>query len=125
MKILNKEIDFDFFDAKQMKKYEEESEKAQKEIKDMMVNIKTMKQSELINKTCDIIEQCFDSVFGENSSKKIFEGKKNFRLCINAFRDLVKARKEQEEAIDKEINIFEKELKEIDEDYKLKRNRND
>lgn len=121
MKILDKEVEFDFFDAEQMEIYEKESEKAQKNITDMIMNVKTMKQSELINKTCNIIEQCFNNVFGEGSAEKIFEGKRNFRLCIKAFKDLLKARKEQENEIDTEIAEFEKELKEIDEEYKPNR----
>lgn len=121
MKILEKEIDFDFFDAEQMEKYEKESEVAQKEIKNMMTNIKTMKQSELINSTCETIENCFDNIFGEGSSKEIFEGKRNFRLCLKAFKDLVKARKEQEDELDVEMADFEKELKEIGIEYKPNR----
>ena len=121
MKILGKEIEFDFFDAKQMEVYEKESEIAQKEIQTIISNLKQMKQSELINKTCETIEKCFNNVFGEGSSDKIFEGKRNFRLCIKAFKDLLAARKEQENEIDTEVADFEKELKEINSDYKPNR----
>lgn len=121
MKILEKEVDFDFFDGEQMEKYEKESEIAQKEISTMMANIKTMKQSELINKTCEIIEKCFDNIFGDGSSKEIFKGKRNFKLCLKAFKDLVKARKEQEDELDVEMSDFEKELKEIGLEYKPNR----
>ncbi len=121
MQILGKEIEFDFFDAKQMQVYEKESEITQKEIEAIISNLKEMKQSELINKTCEIIEKCFNNVFGEGSSEKIFEGKRNFRLCIKAFKDLLMARKEQENEIDTEIADFERELKEINSDYKPNR----
>ena len=119
MKILDKEIEFDFFDAEQMERYEKESEIAQKELKSIDIN--KMKQSEFINKTCEIIEKCFDNVFEEGTSKKIFEGKKNFRLCVKAFKDLVKAKKEQANEIDDEIKDFQKELKEINAEYKHNR----
>ena len=119
MKILDKEIEFDFFDAEQMERYEKESEIAQKELKSIDIN--KMKQSEFINKTCEIIEKCFDNVFEEGASKKIFEGKKNFRLCVKAFKDLVKAKKEQVNEIDDEIKDFQKELKEINAEYKPNR----
>lgn len=121
MKILDKEIQFDFFDAKQMEKYEKESEVAQKEINTMLTNIKTMKQSELINKTCETIEKCFDNIFGDGSSAEIFKGKRNFKLCLKAFKDLVKARKEQQDELDVEMADFEKELKEIGVEYKPNR----
>ena len=121
MKILDKEIDFDFFDAEQMERYEKESEVAQKEINIMLKNIKTMKQSELINKTCETIEKCFDNVFGKDTSKSLFENRRNFRLCVKAFKDLVKARKEQQDELDVEMADFEKELKEIGVEYKPNR----
>lgn len=119
MKILDKEIDFDFFDAEQMEKYEKEAEIAQKELNSLDIN--KMKQSEFINKTCETIEKCFDNVFGEGTSKKIFEDKRNFRLCVKAFKDLVKAKKEQVNEVDAEIKDFQKELKEINAEYKPNR----
>ena len=119
MKILDKEIKFDFFDAEQMEKYEKESEIAQRELNSIDIN--KMKMSEIINKTCSIIENCFDNVFGEGVSNKIFEGKKNFRLCVKAFKDLVKAKKEQTNTIDDDIKDFQKELQEIDLEYKPNR----
>lgn len=119
MKILDKEIDFDFFDAEQMERYEKESEIAQKELNSIDIN--KMKQSEFINKTCETIEKCFDNVFGEGTSKKIFEEKRNFRLCIKAFKDLVKAKKEQVNEIDNDIKDFQKELQEINAEYKPNR----
>ena len=64
MKILSKEIDFDFFDAKQMEIYEKESEIASKKITEIIANIKNLKQSEMINKTFDVIENCFNNIFG-------------------------------------------------------------
>lgn len=119
MKILDKEIDFDFFDAEQMEKYEKEAEIAQKELNSLDIN--KMKQSEFINKTCETIEKCFDNVFGEGTSKKIFEDKRNFRLCVKAFKDLVKAKKEQVNEIDNDIKDFQKELQEINAEYKPNR----
>lgn len=119
MKILDKEIEFDFFDAEQMEKYEKESEIAQRELNSIDIN--KMKMSEIINKTCSIIENCFDNVFGEGVSNKIFEGKKNFRLCVKAFKDLVKAKKEQTNTIDDDIKDLQKELQEIDLEYKPNR----
>lgn len=119
MKILDKEIQFDFFDAKQMEKYEKESEIAQKELNSIDIN--KMKQSEFINKVCEVIEKCFDNVFGEGTSKNLFENRRNFRLCVKAFKDLVKAKREQVNEIDNEIKDFQKELQEIDTEYKPNR----
>ena len=121
MKILSKEIDFDFFDAKQMEIYEKESEIASKKITEIIANIKNLKQSEMINKTFDVIENCFNNIFGENISKEIFEGKRNLKLCFQAFKDLVVARKEQENEVNKEAEELNKELKSIGVEYKPNR----
>lgn len=121
MKILSKEIDFDFFDAKQMEIYEKESEIASKKITVIIANIKNLKQSEMINKTFDVIENCFNNIFGENISKEIFEGKRNLKLCFQAFKDLVAARKEQENEVNKEAEELNKELKSIGVEYKPNR----
>lgn len=119
MKILNKEIDFDFFDAQQMEKYEKEADIAKNELS--KIDLNKMKQSEFINKVCEIIEKCFENVFGEGTSEKLFEGKRNFRLCVKAFSDLVKARKEQVSEIDNEVKDFQKELQEMNGEYKPNR----
>lgn len=121
MKILSKEIDFDFFDAKQMEIYEKESEIASKKLSEIISNVKNLKQSELINKTFDVIENCFNNIFGENASKEIFEGKRNLKLCFQAFKDLVAARKEQENEVNKEAEELNKELKSIGVEYKPNR----
>lgn len=121
MKILSKEIDFDFFDAKQMEIYEKESGIASKKITEIIANIKNLKQSEMINKTFDVIENCFNNIFGENISKEIFEGKRNLKLCFQAFKDLVAARKEQENEVNKEAEELNKELKSIGVEYKPNR----
>ena len=121
MKILDKEIDFDFFDAKQMEVYEKESQIASNELTKVIENIKNFKQSEMINKTFDIIEKCFNNIFGDNISKEIFEGKRNLKLCFKAFKDLVVARKEQENEINKETEELNKELKDIGIEYKPNR----
>lgn len=115
MKILGKEIEFDFFDADEMEKWDKYTEKMKSD-KDKL-NFKNMKQSEFIRKFCTIVEECFDSIFGEGTSKELFQGKQNFRLCVEAYKDLVKARKEQDKEIVSEMNGLQKELEEIDKEY--------
>ena len=115
MKILEKEIEFDFFDADEMEKWDKYVEKMKAD-KDKL-NFKSMKQSEFIREFCKIVEECFDSIFGEGTSKKLFQGKQNFRLCVEAYKDLVKARKEQNKEIVNEMNSLQEELKEIGKEY--------
>lgn len=115
MKILGKEIEFDFFDADEMEKWDKYTEKMKAD-KDKL-NFKNMKQSEFIRKFCTIVEECFDNIFGEGTSKELFQGKQNFRLCVNAYKDLVKARREQDKEIVNEMNDLQAELKEIEKEY--------
>ena len=119
MKILDKEIEFDFFDAEQMEKWDKYSEEVKNAIS--KIDFKNAKQSEFIRKFCTIIENCFDNIFGEGTSKEIFKGKQNFRLCVLAYKDLVNARKQQDKEILEEIKGLENELKEINDEYRSNR----
>ena len=119
MKILDKEIEFDFFDAEQMEKWDKYSEEVKNAIS--KIDFKNAKQSEFIRKFCTIIENCFDNIFGEGTSKEIFKGKQNFRLCVLAYKDLVNARKQQDKEIVEEIKGLENELKEINDEYRPNR----
>lgn len=115
MKILGKEIDFDFFDADQMEIWDKYTIEMKKEVENL--DIKNMKQFEFIRKFCNEVEKCFDKIFGEGTSKELFEGKQNFKLCVEAYKDLVKARKEQDIELGKEMKELQKELTEIDKEY--------
>lgn len=75
----------------------------------------------MINKTFDVVENCFNNIFGENVSKEIFEEKRNLKLCFQAFKDLVAARKEQEDEVSREAEELNKELKSIGVEYKPNR----
>ena len=68
MKVLETEIDFDFYDAKQMKKLEANMDKIVKEINKIKVD--KMKQSQFINKFCTIIENGFDNILERELLKK-------------------------------------------------------
>lgn len=115
MKILNVEVEFDFYNAEQAEKFEKYSEIATQELKS--INSNKMKQSVFIKTVCEIVEGCFDNIFGEEMSVKIFNNKKDFHLCIRAFKDLIKARLEQENIVAKEIEDLQKEMVEATEKY--------
>ena len=119
MKVLETEIEFDFYDAEQMEKLETNIDKITKGIN--KINPEKMKQSQFINKFCSIIEEGFDNIFGEGSSKQIFKEKRNFKLCVQAFRDLVKAREEQEKELTSDIQGLQKEIQAISYDYSTER----
>lgn len=109
MKVLDVEIEFDFYDADNMEKFEKYSEEAQKELDNIdNININKLKQSEFIRKTCNIIYRCFDNIFGEGISEKIFKNKNNFKSCVKAFKDLIEARVQQDSEIEEEMEAFKK-----------------
>ena len=119
MKVLETEINFDFYDAEQMEKLEVNIDKIKKEIN--KINPEKMKQSQFINKFCSIIEEGFDSIFGEGSSKDIFKEKRNFKLCVQAFRDLVKARENQEKELVRDIQGLQKEIQNMSYNFSTER----
>lgn len=115
MKILETDIDFNFYDAEQMEKFEKNAEIAREELNNLEIGNK--KQSEFIKEVCFIIEKCFNSIFGDNVSKDIFKGKKDFKLCVRAFKDLWDERKKQEELITNEILGFQEEMQKVSTKY--------
>lgn len=119
MKILEKEVEFDFFDADEMEKWDKYTEEMKNTVNKL--DIKNMKQSEFIRKFSTAIEKCFDNIFGEGISKEIFKEKQNFKLCVKAYKDLVQARKEQDRELSNEMKDIQKELDEIDKDYSVNR----
>lgn len=115
MKILDTEIEFDFYDAEQAEKFEKYADMATQELNN--INTNKMKQSTFIKTVYEIIERCFNNIFGEDISVKIFNNKKDFHLCIKAFKDLVKARIEQENIVAKELEDLQKEMTEATDKY--------
>lgn len=119
MKVLETEIDFDFYDAEQMERFDIGSNEIIAGINTMKPE--KMKQAEFITKFCSIIEVGFDKIFGDGTSNKIFKQKRNFKLCVQAFRDLVKARKNQEKEINDEIKALQNEIQTISYNYSTER----
>ena len=71
MKVLETEINFDFYDAEQMEKFDIGSDEIVTGINS--IKLKNMKQSEFVNKFCTIIEDGFDKIFGKGY-RKYFNG---------------------------------------------------
>ena len=86
MKIKNIEIDFNFLDADNVEKFEQEAKK----VVEKSEKSKTQKltNSESIRKECEVVEEFIDNVFGEGLSEKIFEGKKDLLEHIKVFQEI-------------------------------------
>ena len=94
MKILDVEIEFDFLDADDVERLENEAEKVKEECQ--IKSKQKMRQSEIIKEECNIIERFFDNVFGNGTSEKLFRGKKNLNNEIKAFEDIINYKIEQQ-----------------------------
>lgn len=103
MKIREIEVEFDFLDADDIKKFEIEAEKVKNKCKE--TKVEKMSYSEAIKSECAIINDFFDNVFGEGISQKIFKGKNNLSEHIKAFEDIVNEKIAQQKQLN---NIFER-----------------
>lgn len=104
--ILNsKEFELDLFDVNVAENFDraflEFSEKATAEGKKEYKSL-----SEGMKIGCDIIFDFFDNAFGKGTAENIFDGKRNYKLCLNTY-------KECSEQYNKFIEEFPKELKPI------------
>lgn len=106
MKILNTELKFDFNDANDMERLENAIEETQKKLNNMKTDDKRV--SETIREICESIFNCIDKIFGVGTSSKIFGNKVNLNMCIEAFKDLIDARVEQDNKFAEELNNIEK-----------------
>lgn len=59
------------------------------------------KASEIFSEICDVFFRTFDIIFGEDTHKKMFGGKKDVELCADAFRELVDGMKRYDGVISK------------------------
>lgn len=107
MKILDEELEFDFLDADYIEKLENATQKAQKELNNINENKPV---SQLIRETCKIIDKCFNDIFGEKTSEKVFKGKFNIKLYMTAFRELIEEKDRQEKEFDEEYKNLSKYL---------------
>lgn len=95
MKILNAELrDIDFNDADDLERFESAVEEAKRALDNL--NPDGKKASEVIRKGCNIIFKCFDTIFGEETARKVFGEKTSLKVCIEAFKDLKAEREKQD-----------------------------
>ena len=92
MRIGNIDVDFSFTDADDIEKFE----KALIVVKEKSAEYekKQLKMSEALRFECNIIDEFFDTVFGEGISQKLFEGKKDLQKHMELFKDITDAKNE-------------------------------
>lgn len=87
LKINNIELELDLFDADVAEKYENAVKNLQEKEKKNSVEGKTF--SQIIRSQCILIFDFFNDIWGEGTDKKIFGNKTNYKVCENAFKDVV------------------------------------
>lgn len=89
MKINGIEIgELDIYDADTMEKCEAALKKVQDDVAEITQS-KVNSAADAIRMQCKSVFDCFNSVFGEGTDKKIFGNKTNLRVCLKSFAELV------------------------------------
>ena len=105
MKIRNIEVDFNFLDADDVERFENEAERVRQECE--IKRKKEMPYSQVIREECRIINNFFDNVFGEGIAEKIFGNKNNLEDHIKAFEDIVKQKVEQQKGLESTFERYQ------------------
>lgn len=106
MKINNVELeDLDILDADTAEKYEIAVKKVQKEAEESKV-LENTSLSAMIRKQCNAIFDCFNTIFGEGTDKKVFGQKVNLMTCLKAFEELIEIANEQKKELEKLTNKY-------------------
>ena len=111
MKIGNIDVNFSFTDADDIEKFE----RALIVVKEKSAEYekKQVKMSEALRVECNIIDEFFDTVFGEGISQKLFEGKKDLQKHMELFKDITEAKNEATKSFQDLYNNLEVKMKYI------------
>lgn len=94
--------DLDIFDADVAEKYEKMLGIVEKKIE----NINYKSTSFAIREICSLIFECFNSLFGEGTDKRVFGEKVNLMTCLKAFEELVQYNNERKKELDEFTNKY-------------------
>lgn len=101
IKILGEEFELDTMDLDVSETIEKAMGKVPEKLNQMNSNVT---RSEAIKETVTIVSECFDTILGEGASKKIFKGKRNLKLAMNAFEELAIGIQKEDENVEKEFD---------------------
>ena len=106
MKILDKEVEFDFLDADNVALFEKEVNTVLDKCKEQKNEKQKLSLSEALRRECEIIEVFFDNMFGEGTSKEIFKGKMNLKEHIKAFEYITSEKLKAQQDLEDTINQY-------------------
>lgn len=84
LKICGQELELDLFDADTMEVYETSLNKVVDRTQEAQKHTE-MTNAEGIREMCGIVKDFFDEVFEKGTSEKLFKGKNNLAVCMDAF----------------------------------------
>ena len=84
LKICGQELELDLFDADTMEIYEKSLNKVVERSKEAAKHTE-LSNAEGIRETCGIVKDFFDEAFGDGTAEKLFKGKNNLAICMDAF----------------------------------------
>lgn len=113
MKILGVDFDFSFTNGDNVKKFEDNYDKVLEKTSSFTGEGKL---STILLETCEVIDEFFDKVFGEGTSKKLFKNN-DLKYRIQAFKEMKEARDKQEKEYNELINTFNIEMTNVDSKY--------
>lgn len=84
LKICEQELELDLFDADTMEVYEKSMDKVVKRAEESKKHTE-LSNADGIREMCGIVKDFFDEVFGDGTAEKLFKGKNNLAICMDAF----------------------------------------
>lgn len=90
MNILGVELEYDFFDADLLDKYEDANQRVKDRIQEP-TQYEGLRTGDSLRLQCNIVNDFFDEVFGEGTAEKIFHGKSNIKDHMEAFAQVADA----------------------------------
>lgn len=80
------ELEIDMEDYDFLQKYENAFDSMGKKEKELQ---KVGKQAVIIKEYCEMFYRLFDDIFGPGTGDKLFDGKKNARICEECYEDFL------------------------------------
>mgnify|MGYP004506637375 CR=1 FL=1 len=90
IEVMGKELEYDFFDADNIEKYEASNLRVSERIGEKK-QYEGKSTADAIRLQCSIIDDFFDELFGEGTSKELFGGKSNIKDHMEAFATVADA----------------------------------
>ena len=111
MKLLNTEVDFNFFNEDDMEKYDAAIELLLEKFSKLQATDDNVANHETMKSIRVATEECFDSLFGLEKRREILKDSKDIRDYFKVYKELVVARTN---AINEEAELVQSLSKEID-----------